>query len=268
VKELKEADTSLGMPAPLRREHIRQLIGEREFVRVADLSEFFGVSEVTIRGDLDLLASRSLVRRVRGGAMPSVAPAERPFEVTQVEAAEEKEAIAAVAVGLLKSGETVILDVGTTTAAIGRALVERTDLTNVTVFTNSLSVALILEPAIPRLEVVVTGGTLRPLQHSLVNPLGTWALQGIKADTVFLGCSGVDPEGGVSNVNLPEAEVKRVMLQAAHRRVVVADGSKIGRVALTHLCDIDQVDMLITGRSAPTEVLAALRERGLDVRIA
>lgn len=256
------------VPAPVRRERMRSLIRDREFARVADLSDLFGVSEVTIRNDLDILASRGLISRVRGGAMPRKAPAERPFEETLGEFAAEKDAIGALAANLISNGNTIALDVGTTTAAIAQALVARQDIATLTVFTNSLKVALELEPAIPRFEVIVTGGTLRALQHSLVDPLGRWLLERITVDTVFLGCNGVDPDGGITNVNLPEAEIKRAMLGAGRCRVVVADGSKIGRVALAHLCPIDQIDILITGSSADRDLLTALRERGVDVRVA
>ena len=116
--------------------------------------------------------------------------------------------------------------------------------------------------------MIVTGGTLRALQHSLVDPLGRWLLERITVDTVFLGCNGVDPDGGITNINLPEAEIKRAMLEAGRSRVVVADGSKIGRVALAHLCSIDQIDTLVTGSSADPDLLTALRERGVDVRVA
>ena len=265
---MRDLDGGAPIPAQVRRDRMRTLVGEREFARVADLSDVFGVSEVTVRTDLDVLASRGLVRRVRGGAMPRTAPAERPFEEAEVVSAGEKDAIGALAAGLVSSGDSIILDVGTTTAAIAAALVQRRDIATLTVFTNSLKVALVLEPAIPRIEVIVTGGTLRSLQHSLVDPLGRALLERLNVDTVFIGCNGVDPEGGVTNINLPETEIKRVMLTAGRRRVVVADGSKIGRVALAHLCSLDQVDVLITGPSADRDVLAALRERGLDVRLA
>ena len=261
--------TALAHPARLRRERMRAVVSGREFVRVSDLSEMFGISEVTVRSDLDALAARGFVRRVRGGAIPRELPRpELPFEEAAVANAQEKQAIAGRCAALVADGETLILDVGTTTTAVARALVARTELRDVVVFTNGLSVALELEPAIPRITVVVTGGTLRPLQHSLVDPLGALALERVTAGTVILGCNGVDPEVGVTNVNLPEAEVKRRMLRAARRRVVVADGSKIGEVALAHLCDVDDVDLLVTGASADAEVLAALRERGLEVQLA
>jgi DeoR family transcriptional regulator of aga operon len=159
------------------------------------------------------------------------------------------------------------MDVGTTTAAAARALCARSELRNVTVFTNGLKTALELEPAFPRVTVVLLGGTLRPLQHSLVEPMATLILEQINVHTLFLGCNGVDPAAGVTNVNLPEAEVKKRMLKAAARRVVLADGSKIGRVELAHLCPVEDASLVITGESADPGVVEALRERGTEVRL-
>ena len=169
---------------------------------------------------------------------------------------------------MIGPGDTVILDVGTTTTAIARALVLRTDLRDVTVVTNGLNIALELERATPRVSVVVTGGTLRPLQHSLVNPLGTVLLERLRASVAFVGCNGVDPEVGVTNVNLPEAEVKRAMLLAARRRVIVADGSKVGRVELAKVCDIEEVNLLVTDATADPGVVAEIAAAGCRVELA
>jgi len=256
------------VPAALRRERMLAEIKEREFVRVAELSSRFGVSEMTVRGDLDSLAARGKVHRVRGGAIPRLTPRqEQPFEDSVSSFAAEKVAIGQAAAALLEDGETVIVDVGTTAAAAARAIAARTELDDVVVFTNGLKTALELEPASPRVTAVVLGGTLRPLQHSLVDPLATLILEQISVKTVFLGCNGVDPAGGVTNINLPEAEVKKRMLAVATRRVVLADGSKLGRVEVARLCGIDDVDMVITGRSADAAVVEVLRDRGCDVRV-
>lgn len=245
------------------------VIRGRAFVRVADLSSMFGISEVTVRSDLDALAERGLVGRVHGGAMGrSPHRLERSFEETQGEFAAEKDHIGRAAAQLVADGDTIILDVGTTTAAVARALVARAELRGVIVFTNALNVAIELEAATPPLTVVVTGGTLRPLQHSLVDPLGALILERITVNTVFLGCNGVDPTGGITSTNLPEGEMKRRMLKAARRRVVVADGSKVGEVELAHLCGVDDVDALVTGESADAYVCEALRERGVEVIMA
>ena len=261
-------DSKRAVPAALRRERMLAEIREREFVRVGELSSQFGVSEMTVRGDLDSLAARGQVHRVRGGAIPRmIARQEQPFEDSISSFAAEKVAIGQAAAALLEDGETVLLDVGTTAAATARAIAARTELDDVVVFTNGLKTALELEPASPRVTVVVLGGTLRPLQHSLVDPLATLILEQISAKTVLLGCNGVDMVGGITNINLPEAEVKKRMLAAATRKIVLADGSKFGRIEVARLCGIDGVDMVITGRSADPAVVAALRDRGCDVRV-
>ncbi|MFT5221823.1 MAG: DeoR family transcriptional regulator of aga operon [Glaciecola sp.] len=261
--------TNSGLPAGVRRERMLAHIRQHDFVRVAELADRFGVSEVTVRTDLDALSSRGHLRRVRGGAIRRSVPGpERPFEESAISHAAAKRTIAIAAAAMVASGTTVILDVGTTTTAIAQRLAERVELRDVTVFTNSLTIALALEVASPRITVVVTGGTLRPLQHSLVDPLGSMILDNISAAKVFLGCNGVDADGGVTNINLPEAEIKRRMLRAARERVVVADGSKLGEVTLAQLCRIDEIDLLITDESAESTAVEALREQGLVVLVA
>jgi DeoR family transcriptional regulator, aga operon transcriptional repressor len=256
------------VPPALRRERMLAEIREREFVRVGELSNLFGVSEMTVRADLDSLARRGQVHRVRGGAIPrAIARQEQPFEDSITTFAAEKVAIGQAAAALLEDGETVLLDVGSTAAAAARAIAARTELADVVVFTNGLKTALELEPASPRVTVVVLGGTLRPLQHSLVDPLATLILEQISVKTVLFGCNGVDTLGGITNINLPEAEVKKRMLAAATRRIVLADGSKLGRVEVARLCGIDDVDMVVTGRSADPAVVDALRDRGCDVQV-
>lgn len=251
-----------------RRGRMLAVINERAFVRVDELSSQFGVSEVTARNDLAVLAERGQIARIRGGAMPrDDLGREPPFEEALASYAAEKLAIGRAGADLIDDGDSVIVDVGTTALAAARALVARTDLQDVVVFTNGLKTALELEPAIPRLTVVVLGGTLRPLQHSLVEPLATHVLEQIAVGTLLLGCNGIHPVAGVTNINLPEAHIKRQMLKIARRRIVLADGGKVGRTELAHLCPVDEIDMLITGESADPEALNSLRERGCEVRV-
>ena len=257
------------LPAGARREAMLAALRAHEFLRVTELGERFSVSEVTVRADLDALAALGEVRRVHGGAMLIANPrAERSFEDQRGAHAEEKAAIARAAAALVSNGDVVALDVGTTTTALATALGAREDLAAATVVTNGLNIALELERAAPRITVVVTGGTLRPLQHSLVNPLATMVLSTINPDIAFVGCNGVDPVRGVTNVNLPEAEVKRQMLSAARRRVIVADGSKLGQVAAVHLCPVAEVDRVVTGVSAPRDVVAELEGLRVEVDVA
>lgn len=263
------AHADAALPAEGRRARMAATVAERGFAKVTDLAEAFGISRVTVRADLELLERQGRLRRVRGGAMytgrdPRVEPS---FEQALTDASPAKTLIGRAAAALVSSTESVILDVGTTTTFVARALIERDDLCDLVVFTNGLTIALELERAIPRFTVVVTGGTLRPLQHSLIDPLGGLILERVHADTLFLGCNGVHPTGGITNVNLPEAESKRSMLRAAGRRVVVADASKLGRIELASVCPIADVDLLVTSAGADPDTVRALREAGLEVLI-
>jgi DeoR family transcriptional regulator of aga operon len=258
------------LPAHQRREQIQRLVGERGFVRVSELRQTFGVSGVTARADLDALETAGAVQRVHGGAVPALQTGGRPlrefsFEEALAASVLPKQQIGALAASLVSSGQSVILDVGTTTLAIARALLARTELTDVVIITNGLSIALELESAIPRFTVIVTGGSLRPLQHSLVEPLAVTVLSQVHADLAFIGCNGVEAGHGVTNINLPEAGVKTLMLAAATRAVVVADSSKLGQVHLGQVGPLRAFDTLVTDAGADAAALAPLREAGLTV---
>ena len=259
----------VGVPAELRQDRIADQIEAAGFVRVTELADRFGVSVVTVRSDLGLLEALGKVRRVRGGAVPGGSIRnEPPLEQAARENQAQKAAIAAHAASLVRPGQVVILDVGSTTTAIALELVARRDLHDVTVVTNGLNLALALEPAAPRISVLVTGGTVRHLQHSLVNPFGSLILEQISAHIAFIGCNGVDAERGVTNLNFAEAEVKRAMMNAAREVVVVADGSKIGAVEAARICSMSEVDLVITDASASSEVVAQLEQTGTLVHVA
>ncbi len=253
--------------APQRRERLTRLVAERGFARVADLARELRVSEVTVRTDLAALESDGRLTRVHGGAMPRglVAARESSLEQSRTRLARAKQAIAAETASRVHAGESILLDVGSTTLAVAHALVARTELTDIVIVTNGLAVALALEPAIPRFTVVVTGGTVRSLQHSLVNPLATTLLDDVRVDLAILGATGIDADAGVTNVNLPEAEVKRRMVASAARRVLAADSSKLGQVHLGRVASLDELDELITDNAAMEAQLEPLRAAGLRV---
>ncbi|MDR5698255.1 DeoR/GlpR family DNA-binding transcription regulator [Agromyces aerolatus] len=266
--------------AASRRELALALVLERGFVRVADLAATFGVTPVTARADLDALERAGAIRRVHGGAVPlsgghglGAGGADRPereptFEEALEASVRPKQAIGETAAGLVRSGQSVILDVGTTTLQIARALRRRADLDDVTIFTNGLSIALELEPEIPRFTVVVTGGTLRPRQHSLVHPLAGSMFDEIHVDLAFIGGNGVDAVHGFTNANLPEAQVKALMLRAAARAVIVADASKLGEVHLGRIAPVDAFSLLITDPAAPEVLIEEFEALGLPVLVA
>ena len=238
------------MDSQHRRSRIAELVGVRGFARVVDLADELAVSEVTIRGDLSSLERDGMLLRVHGGAR-AITGRERPLEQSADRNAAAKLAIGRAAADLVRDGDCVYLDVGSTALAVALALVERADLRDVVVVTSGLTIALALEPAVPRFTVVVSGGTLRPLQHSLVAPfaaplLGTGEHSALNVDLALIGCNGVDRFAGVTNVNLPEAEVKRAVLERAQRAVLLADASKLGRIGAGSIAPLERFELLIT----------------------
>lgn len=264
--------TDVPLPVELRRARIAERVREHGILRVADAAAEFGVSEVTIRSDLGQLEAAGLVRRVHGSALPVAAgPREEPVERVSARDAAAKRAIGRRAAALVDSGTSVLLDVGSTTLAVAHALVdrvERGDLDDLVVVTNGLSIALALEPAVPRITVVLTGGTLRPLQHSLVDPGASESIAGLHVDLAVLGCNGVDAQGRVTNLNLAEAEVKRAMVAASAARVVVAESAKLGVRHLGTIGVLDDKATLVTAggwSDAAAETARAVAALGVRV---
>ncbi len=257
------SDHPVALKAALRHDAIRRAIEINGRVSIADLKERLEVSEVTIREDLKFLEQKNVLTRVRGGAVASAnGVIELPLEETSTANRAEKAAIGAYAAAMVKNGQTVIIDVGSTTTELANAL--SPDLVRVVVITNALNIALILE-SLPGVSVIVTGGTLRPLQHSLVAPMGTLLLDQLKADVAFLGCNGVDPERGFTNANIAEAEIKQAMVRSADKTVFLADHDKIGEVASAFVTDISGADLLITDDLADKTIIRELEADGLAV---
>ena len=251
-----------------RRQQMLDFVRHHEFARIQDLARRFGVSEVTIRSDIDILARTGGIRRVRGGAMRVVeAVPEVVYEERVASYQPEKRAIGAAAAEMLSPGDSVILDVGTTAMAIAHAIADRHDLTGLTVFTPGLNIALALERAIPRIEVVVTGGTLRPQQHSLVGPSSALIFDQIRANFGFIGCNGIDPSHGIVGLSLPDAALKQAILRASRTSVIVTDASKFSQTALVRVCGFDDIDMILTAGQPDPVAVAAVREAGAEVRI-
>jgi len=250
------------VPAEIRRGQLERAVQQRGFLRVIDAALELGVSSVTVRADLAALEADGRVQRVHGGAMPvATSSGESSFETNVAQEAAAKRAIGREAAGLVASGNSVLLDVGSTALAVAHALIDRHELTDVLIVTNGLTIALALEAAMPRFTVVVTGGTLRPLQHSLVSPFAMLDL--LTTDIAFIGCNGVDVDGGVTNINLPEAEVKRRMVASTKRAVIVADGSKLGETSLGLIGPTSDFSTLVTTGDSPH--LERLESAGLEV---
>lgn len=247
-----------------RREKILAILNEQGRCRVAHLAKQLAVSEVTIRMDLDVLEKQGLLFRTHGGAILNPKTGyERAYQDEELSFPEEKRRIGWRASQLVSDGDTIILDVGTTVMEVARQLVRYKELT---VVTNALNVAAWFENY-PAITVIVTGGTLRATQHSLVNPYADFVLERIYADIAFIGANGIDARYGVTNVNIPEAEMKIRFLKAARRRILVADSSKIGNVARAKVGGLDDFNLLITDDQADSEQVRLIQEAGLPVKM-
>lgn len=250
-----------------RRQHILAQVRSTGGVRVSELVEELGVSDMTIRRDIDVLASKGLVARVHGGATSVlVRSAEEPgFTAKSHQQQEEKRAIARRAVGLVEPGAAVALSAGTTTYEIARELLTIADLT---VVTNSFPAAQVLHDAgRSDLTVVLTGGVRTP-SDALVGPVAVEALRKLHADTVFLGVHGMEGRAGFTTPNLVEAETNRALLAGARRAVVVADHSKWGVVGLASIVGLADVDTLVVDDGLRDDALGQLRRVVPEVIVA
>jgi DeoR family transcriptional regulator of aga operon len=247
-----------------RRRAILELLTRQGRVLVTELARQFETSQVTIRKDLEILHTHGLVHRTHGGALPSREGALEDPTLREKEKLhhQEKLRIAESAVEKVKEGQVLILDSGTTTMAIARAL---RNFQNLTIITNAVNIAADLSGT--AIEVILTGGTLRKNSFSLVGPIAEETLRRLSADLLFLGVDGFDTHFGLSTPNLLEAKVNRVMVEIAKKTVAVCDSSKFGRRSLSQIAPPSSVQEVITDRGVPKSDLRALRQAGIEVTL-
>jgi len=247
-----------------RRRGILEMLNRDGRVVVKELSRRFQTSQVTIRKDLEALHEQNHLHRTHGGALPCREGALEDPTLREKEQLHRKEKvqIAAAAVRMVNEGQVVILDSGTTTTAIARAL--RT-FKKLTVVTNAVNTAAELVGT--DIDVILTGGTLRKNSFSLVGPIAEETLRQINADILFLGVDGFDVHYGLSTPNLLECKVNRVMAEVAKRTVVVCDSSKFGRRSLSLIVPTSAVQHVITDRGLVKSDLHALKKAGIEVTL-
>jgi DeoR family fructose operon transcriptional repressor len=249
-------------PLPAERHRrIQDLLRERQVVRVSTLSELMGVSEVTIRRDLEGLERRGLLERTHGGA---VLTQRIRFEPAYPDAAasnpEAKRLIGRTAAGLIEPGDAIYLNGGTTTLEVFRHL----DTPGVKVITNHVGIAL--EAAERDVELLLLGGHYRTPSNSVVGPFATDALRRTYANKAFVGVEGISLRSGLTTPTASEAEIARVMIEQTRGTVhVVADHAKIGTVADFQIAALEQVDRLIVDPGVDPEYQEQLREAGVEV---
>jgi DeoR family transcriptional regulator of aga operon len=247
-----------------RRRAILEILNHEGRVLVLELAQRFATSQVTIRKDLEALHAHGLVHRTHGGALPAREGALEDPTLREKEKLHRKEKlrIAEAAAGMVQEGQVVILDSGTTTTAIARAL---RDFKNLTIVTNAVNIAAELSGS--PVDVILTGGTLRKNSFSLVGPIAEETLRRLNADLLFLGVDGFDVHYGLSTPNLLEAQVNRTMVEVAKRTVAVCDSSKFGRRSLSLIAPPTALQEVITDRGVPKSDLRALKKAGIEVTL-
>jgi DeoR/GlpR family transcriptional regulator of sugar metabolism len=233
------------MLAQQRQQAILDLVQQHGGVRVADLVREFGVSDMTIRRDLEVLADRGLISKVHGGATTvGAGSTEEPgFAAKSVRQREEKEAIARRAARLVRPGTAVAVSAGTTTWTLAHHL---TDVPELTVVTNSIQIADVFYRASRADQTIVLTGGIRTPSDALVGPVAVNAVRALNVDLLLLGVHGMSTRAGFTTPNLMEAETDRAMVGAARRLAVLADHTKWGTVGLSTIARLSDADVLVT----------------------
>jgi len=240
------------------------LVDQNGQVTVADLVKRFSISAVTVRSDLDALASIGAIVRSHGGAVRRLeATQDYPLRTKETLHHIEKVRIGKAAAELVRAGETIILDSGSTTAEIARHL-KKLKLPSLTVITNALNIAAELADH-AGVSLMMIGGLLRPISCSFVGPQAEAMMNDFHADRLFLAVDGFDLENGPSTPDVLEAQLNNVMIRSAKEVNVVADFSKLGRRSVSKIGPFDRIRRLITDKRAAPEFTDGLRKKGIEV---
>ncbi|MBN6151519.1 DeoR/GlpR transcriptional regulator [Xanthomonas sp. AmX2] len=250
-----------------RRLQISELVRQQGSVQVATLAQRFGVSMQTVRKDLRYLAERGVMARAYGGAIDSGmvggSTAEPPYEAKRTVHLDEKRRIGERAAALVKPGDTIAIDSGTTAIALAEALPDL----DVTVVTNDFGVLTALTPK-NHINIVMLGGELRRRNMAFYGGLTVEALGALHVDKLFLGVDGFDLERGITTHYEPEALLNRKMVEAARMVIAITDSSKFGKICLHRIIPVAVLDTLITDTGAPEQIVQASEQLGFELLLA
>jgi len=245
-----------------RQEEIHAFLRKRRFASVKDLAAALRVSDMTIRRDLETLASRGLVERVFGGAqLIEQSGKERQYQERLHRHQEAKLKMARRAKQMVFDGDTIALDASTTAVYLARELRGR----RITVVTNSLLVAQAVADG--NTQLLLLGGLLRDVSQSLVGPMTEANLQGLHVDKTFFSAKGVTLKAGFSESHMAEAAVKKLLIQVASQKIALVDGSKFGHIALYTLTPLAAVDILVSDTQPPVEIQLEFQTVGTELEV-
>lgn len=245
-----------------RHQHILEKLKKDGKVNIFELQEEMGVSGVTIRKDLKLLEDKHLMFRIRGGgSINNPYAVDKPIDEKEMINADEKKRIARAAIELIEDIDSIMIGSGTTVFEVARALFPARHLT---VITPALRVGLELSNR-SNVEVLQLGGLIRPNSSSVMGAYAMDMLADISCGIFFLGVDGIDPNFGISISNLTEAALNQKMIETAQTVVVLADSTKFDRRGLGRICSLEQVHFIITDRNVSSNIVIAIKERGINM---
>lgn len=250
-----------------RRSDIIQILNQKNRVMISELCERYGLSEVTIRKDLEILKKRNLLFRIRGGAIriPSTVDGnDARVEAKRLFYYKQKRAIGRMAASLINENETIIIDSGTTTMEVAKNLHK---FQNLTVVTNAIDIALEVSKY-DRFNVILLGGHLRESSLSTVGPLAESVLKVCYCDKLFLGVDSFTIEKGISTPNLEEANINQTMISMAKECIAVFDSSKFDKRSFAFIAQVKDIDAIVTDEDIPPKILSELTSRNIKVHIA
>jgi DeoR family transcriptional regulator of aga operon len=244
-----------------RRLRIQGIVTQHKRILVKEVSKEFDISEVTVRKDLEVLEKRGILSRVHGGAILNQSSV-HDIALTEKEHIypKEKQLIGEKASQLIREGDVILLDSGSTTTQIARNIKFKKD---IKVITNAVNIAS--ELAGSEIEVILTGGFLREKSFSLVGPIAEDALRHINADKLFLGVDGIHFEFGLTTPNLMEARVNQLMIKKSLEVILVSDSSKFGKRSMSFISDVSSIQQVITDNGIHDDDLRELEELGVKV---
>ncbi|MCF0175314.1 MAG: DeoR/GlpR transcriptional regulator [Bacteroidales bacterium] len=247
-----------------RHKTILEILQSQGSVSVTDLAGRLNVSEVTIRKDLTLLESESLLYRTHGKAIPiSPYTGNRHVNEKEHQAVQEKRAIGRQAASMVASKDTILIASGTTILYAAKEMVECEELT---VITASVPVSQVLSQS-RSIDVIQLGGQVRESALSVVGPFAENMLGYFNASKLFIGADGVDLDFGITTTNMMEANLNRMMMDCAQKTILLVDSSKFGKRGFSKICGIDKIDQIITDEKIPQKYLEALQELGIEVTV-
>lgn len=249
-----------------RHNKIVEIVLEKGRITIPDICEMFDVSEMTARRDLNELDRQGLLRRIHGGAIANLGRSyEPPFQIRATKNQEAKNAIGRKAAELIYDGDSIALDVGTTTIEIVHGLKGKR---NLTIITHCLQVANMIVSTLSLetdARLILTGGIIRPQELSMIGNLPERAYREFHVDKAFIGIAGISLEDGLTEYNIEDSQIKKILLRSAREKIVVADSSKFGVTTFVSVAPLAAVDKIVTDANAPEGMVEKIREMGVEV---